>query len=1002
MPRNCSLVATLLSAAACLWGGETRAHDDPPAKNTQPESIPFTTPEQALADWKLPPGFSATLFAAEPQVTQPISMSFDERGRLWVAECDSYSDREENFSNLATDRIVVFTDADNDGKADERKVFWNKGRRLTSALPGFGGIWALDAPRLLYFRDENRDDVPDGEPQVLLDGFNDSDVRHNIVNGLMWGPDGWLYGRHGILSTSMVGAPGTPQNQRTPINCGVWRYHPVTKAFEVVAYGTTNPWGMDYNEHGEMFMINTVIGHLWHVVPGAHFQRMYGSDFDPYLYRLLPQTADHFHWDTVEAWSDIRKIGVSPTTDKAGGGHAHCGLMIYQGENWPAEQQGKVFTVNLHGRRLNCDRLERAGCGYVGKHDADICFTSDPWFRGIELVYGPDGGVYLADWSDIGECHDNDGIHRTSGRLFKFVNGKAAAPAPIDLRQETPAQLVEHLKSKNEWFVRQARLQLQERTMFGSSADTKQQLEDQFHQAKDSRERIATLLAIHVTGDTTPEWCVKQLARTDLDDEHVRSWLVRFLAESGDKSAGRQLAKLAATEKSGLVRLYLASSLQKLPAVERFPLAQSLASHAEDADDPWQPLMIWYGVNEAAPADPLKAVEVAATSKIPLVREFIIRRVMESGTAGRAAVVQLASTLTGPERITILRGMVDGLRGVRKTEAPAGWAELEKQAATDKEATQLVRELGAVFGDGRSMDELRATATSAAADAATRTASIHSLVEARAADLSPLLTQLLSDRDVAVAAIRGLATVDPAADKALLQSYAGSNREGRTEIAAALASRPAWAGRLLAAIDGGQIEKADVEPFLVRQMMMLNDAALSSKIAAIWPDLQQSGQARQARISELRSLLSDDHLQSANRSHGRAIFDQNCAKCHKLFGEGASIGPDLTGAQRSNLNYLLENIVDPSLTVAASYRISVLQMADGRVLNGVVSDRTEKTLNLQTPAERLTIPLDEIEAIRDTNLSLMPEGQLDVLAPGDVRDLVGYLMSPAQVSREPK
>lgn len=130
-----------------------------------------------------------------------------------------------------------------------------------------------------------------------------------------------------------------------------------------------------------MFLINTVIGHLWHVVPNSHWRRMYGTHFNPYLFGIMEQTADHFHWDTKEAWSDIRKLGVTDSTSAAGGGHAHSGLMIYQGDNWPKQYQGKAFTVNLHGRRLNCDRLERYKAGFTAKHEPDFLSTGDPWFR---------------------------------------------------------------------------------------------------------------------------------------------------------------------------------------------------------------------------------------------------------------------------------------------------------------------------------------------------------------------------------------------------------------------------------------------------------------------------------------------------------------------------------------------------------------------------------------------------------------------------------------------
>lgn len=356
--------------------------DEVPApKNTQEITTPLLTPQEALAQMKVPVGFRVELFAHEPDVQQPISITTDERGRLWVAECYTYAESKVNFDATQKDRIVVLEDSDGDGRSDKRTVFASGLDKLTSVEVGFGGVWALAAPNLLFFPDKDRDDKPDGPPVVVLDGWDGNAVRHNIVNGLKWGPDGWLYGRHGILATSVVGAPGASESQRTKINCGVWRYHPTRKVFEAVAHGTTNPWGFDFDQHGEMFLINTVIGHLWHVVPNSHWRRMYGTHFNPYLFGIMEQTADHFHWDTKEAWSDIRKLGVTDSTSAAGGGHAHSGLMIYQGDNWPKQYQGKAFTVNLHGRRLNCDRLERYKAGFTAKHEPDFLSTGDPWFR---------------------------------------------------------------------------------------------------------------------------------------------------------------------------------------------------------------------------------------------------------------------------------------------------------------------------------------------------------------------------------------------------------------------------------------------------------------------------------------------------------------------------------------------------------------------------------------------------------------------------------------------
>ena len=326
-------------------------------------------------------------------------------------------------------------------------------------------MWVLNLPRLLFIPDKNRDDIPDGPPVVVLDGIDELSVGHTPANGLKWGPDGWLYARHGIQGTSSIGKPEASDSQRVKINTGIWRDHPVRGTVEAVMHGMTNSWGFDFNEQGEMFAINTVIGHLWHVVPGAHVKRMYGTDINPHSYGLIEQTADHVHWDTGESWGDVRK-GVTDKTSAAGGGHAHIGLMIYQGDNWPAEYRGKVFTPNLHGQRINSDLLVRDGAGYTARHGADMCFIADPWYRAMDLVTGPDGGVFISDWSDTGECHDHDGVHRNSGRIYKLTFGAPRRIESFDLAGYDDLQLLKLQRHENDWWSRQARRMIQERAAF--------------------------------------------------------------------------------------------------------------------------------------------------------------------------------------------------------------------------------------------------------------------------------------------------------------------------------------------------------------------------------------------------------------------------------------------------------------------------------------------------------------------------------------------------------
>ena len=622
------LPALILAGALC-------ADDQAPAPfNTQEITIPFLKPAEALKAIAVPKGFRVQLAAAEPMVQQPIDMAWDTRGRLWVAECYTYAERETNFEKKLKDRIIILEDTDHDGVFDKRKIFWDGASQLTSIELGFGGVWAACAPNILFLADRNGDDQPDGEPEVILDGFDTDKVRHNIVNGLRWGPDGWLYGRHGILGPgSKVGRPGTPEAKRTHIQCGIWRYHPTRKSFEVVCHGTTNPWGHDWDEHGQLFFINTVIGHLWHAVPGARYQRMYGNHFDKHLYELIQQTADHYHFDVgKEKWSDLKKTGMTSGTDAAGGGHAHTGMMIYLGDNWPAEYRGNVFTLNLHGLRMNQESLHRQGAGYVGKHAADFMFTSDKWFRGIELSYAPDGSVYVLDWSDIGECHDNDGIHRTSGRIYRISYGKTEA-AKVDLTEWSNDDLAESVGSPNEWYSRQARQLIQQRAAAGQDL-TKAALKlmNTYRLTSSTPTALRAMWTLNAISSADEDWLLEQ---SNDEREHIRTWAIKLLCdqEALSKKTQKRFIEMGGQDKAGLVQLQLASALQQLPLEDRWPLANALVSQDTFAKDPVFPLLVWYGINPAATENRNAALKLVAQCKIPKVRQFIARRL--AGEAGK-------------------------------------------------------------------------------------------------------------------------------------------------------------------------------------------------------------------------------------------------------------------------------------------------------------------------------------------------------------------------------
>lgn len=996
-----------LAVGLVLWTSFARADESfPTPKNTEPSTQPFTSPQDALKSFQVPAGFEVSLFAAEPDVQQPIAIATDARGRLWVAENYTYSDSKQNHDLSLRDRVVILEDTDHDGKHDKRTVFWDKAQKLTSVEVGFGGVWLLCPPQMLFIPDANGDDVPDGEPQVVLDGWEAEGSRHNFVNGLRWGPDGWLYGRHGILTTSQVGRPGCAPQDRVPMNCGVWRYHPTRQTFEVVCTGTTNPWGMDWDENGELFFINTVIGHLWHAIPGAHLQRMFGDDLDPEVYALLPQVADHFHWDTREQWSDIRKLGVTPTTDEAGGGHAHCGLLMYQGDNWPAEYRNSLLTLNLHGHRMNRDVIEREGATFTAHHAPDVLKVGDPWFRGIDLITGNDGAVYIADWTDVGECHENDGVHRTSGRIFKVSFGQPKPPVRSDLAKLTLEELVLLQSRPNDWYARTARRLLQERLPTASEAERTHiaaLLRKRYDQEPNLRTKLRLLWCLGSCGLVDDGWLYGRLGS---EHESIRVWAIRFLVDRGPLSpqTSSMLAEMAVNELNGLVQVYLASALPRLAPADRWKAADGLCQASDFGQDRVLPLMIWYGLEKSIAENPEAAVAVAGRSRMPLVRRFIARRLGSRIIKDPDPVYRLTRILAVKEdsefREEILAGLYEGMQGIRKAAPPETWDYVH--GLLEKDSSQIVRrladELSVIFGDGQALDAIIAIARSDKQTTDARRQALRTLIMAQAPGTAPLLQGLLTNRELGVDAIRGLAAIqDAETPKVILANLGKLTPQTKVEAVSTLAARPEFAAVLLRGVEEGAISKAIVSPFLLRQIQSFGDKDLSDKIVRLWPELTQLSAEKQKRIEEWKGHLTDEVLNAADASAGRKVFSQSCAKCHRLFGTGGTMGPDLTGGQRANINYLLENIIDPSAQVSPNFKMSIVVTTDGRVITGIVVQKTESAIQLNTPTGSVSLPMEEVDELRESQLSLMPEGQIDVLPRPEAIALIKYLMSPEQV-----
>ena len=464
------------------------------------------------------------------------------------------------------------------------------------------------------------------------------------------------------------------------------------------------------------------------------------------------------------------------------------------------------------------------------------------------------------------------------------------------------------------------------------------------------------------------------------------------------------LTQTAQADPSGLVQLYVAAAMQQLPADKRWPIAVALAAKSDFATDRMLPLMVWYGIEPAIPRDPAQALALAKSSQIPLLTECIARRLtleIERDPATVNKLVALAVAAQSTHAQSIVTGMALALNGWQKAPVPAGW-----QAAADQlskvDSADLKRHLqglSVVFGDGRALDELRKLVTDGNAETESRRQALRALLVSKPADYVPTLFNLLNDRSILVEAIRGLAQYDSADTPAqLINRAAGFGIAERAEMINTLVSRPTYAKALLTAVREKKIAATEITAFHARQIRSFEDDGLTKDLTELWGDVRVTAAEKRTLIEQFKAQLTSQIVAQANQSSGRAIFQKTCANCHVLYGVGRKLGPDLTGSNRKNIDYLLENVIDPSASVGADFRAITVVLESGRVLSGVVSEQNERTLTLQTAQEPVTIDRQQIEETKQTTQSVMPDGLLQNLSAEQIRDLMGYLMSTEQVA----
>jgi putative membrane-bound dehydrogenase-like protein len=965
-------------------------------------------PDQVAAAMTLPEGFSVQVIASEPEVRQPIAMTIDAKGRVWIAEAYQYPNRAKG--DEGKDRVLILEDTNGDGILDKSKVFADKLNLVSGIEVGFGGLWVGAAPYLLFIPDANGDDLPDGPAVKKLDGWGYQDT-HETLNSFIWGPDGWLYGCHGVFTHSDVRVvKKTPEETQagpgTKINAGIWRYHPQTERFEVFAHGTSNPWGVDFNDRGDAFLTACVIPHLYHIIPQARYQRQAGQHFNPYTYADIQTIALHRHWigDTPHSGNN--------RSDGAGGGHAHSGAMFYLGGSWPEQYRDQLFMNNIHGARLNQDKISRRGSGYVGDRAPDFLFANDQSSQILYFRSGPDGQVIAIDWYDAQQCHVNDPAKhdQSNGRVYRIAYNNAK-PVQVDLESAKDSELVAHLLNPNDWFVRTARRILMERAhqkklSDGTIASLRQHLSH-----AEARIRLRALWALAACRSV--EHRDIELSLRD-QDEHVRGWAVRMLTQPESMLESQRLLKaehwtaltaMAKSDPSPVVRLELAAGCQEWPVESSAAIVGELVKHGEDKDDHNLPLMVWYAVSRQIESSPVVGAKIAASSSLFLVQEFAMRQVAQTYVAGsnadvESALVQLLTHVVNQKESTFASRLLDsvlvGLESKRTVSAPKGWSELSAKFLLHADPTVRQRgaQLASKLNDTAALEMLRSVVRDSKSSDSDRTAALNVLKQVKADGVSQLAFGLLDKPSLRSAALSAIAdTLDAEGANQVLQSATKWPELAERRAAwYAMLRRTSTAEVLLTALEKKTIPAGELSADMVQQIQRLESDSLNQMIERVWGDVRSLDADKQKAVATIRALVEKTPEQ-VDLSRGKAVFAKVCGQCHVLFGEGGKIGPELTGSNRRDLNYLLENIMDPSAVMAKEYQPWIVQTVDDQVVTGLLKQSTANSMKLQTATDEVVIYNSDIAQKKQSKTSMMPSDLLTPLSEAEIQALIAYLRS---------
>ena len=946
---------------------------------------------------------SLELVLSEPDIAQPIQVSFDHKGRMWVVQYQQYPYPKglkitaiDNHTRVkfdkkldpppagaqGADRITFFEDTDGDGKYDKSTDAISGLNITTGVALGRKKIWVLSPPFLLAYADENEDGLPEGDPEVHLEGFGLEDT-HAVANSLRWGPDGWLYGAQGSTTTANINSKVS--KNVAFLGQAIWRYHPETNVFELFSEGGgNNAFNVEFDRKGRIFSGTNGYDRGPYYKQGAYYIKSWGKHgplTNPYAFGYLPN---------MPLEGEKKRFTHS--------------LIKYEGAALPAHYNDLMFAINPLHNFIQLTAFSEKGSSFENLDKEIVLSTTDKWFRPVDIKLGPDGGIYIADWYDSRLSHvdPRDTWHKTSGRIYRLgpKNGDKHIQS-FDISSYSNEELVQLLSHENKWFRQEALRQ------FGDRKDASSlPLLIKLLQTGTEQEVLEALWAINLTAGISDE-----VGKMGLNhqDPFVRMWTVRLLGDKQSLSPAmfQELQKLAAEESHPEVRSQLMASAKRLPSKQTFSLIENLLNNHEDSEDPDIPLLTWWALEEKATTDREGVLAMMADDKIwnhPIMEKVLLGRlmqryIMEGGEENFAMATQLLEEAPSSKHVKILiEGLQEGLLGREMVTLPDNLLKiLEKN---NKELGDSPLTLALRRREEKALTEALKIIKDPNAEIGLRLSYIQVLGEINQDEVVPDLLNLVKNGQsspiIKQTALHALQSYNQKEiGEQLSKAYPGfrDNVYVREAAISLFASRKEWAMDFFNEIEHPKtISPDDVDYHLARRFRLLQDEEINTRADRIWPNSKLlTSEEKTKRINAYGKLIGTGEQ---NVKKGRTLFLSNCGSCHQLNGEGGISGPELTGYDRSNPDYLLLHIVDPNADIREGYEVQRIVTTDGRILEGRLKSQSGGTITIEPPlgGKSTVLSQERIAAMEVQQTTYMPERILEPLSDEEVSDLFAYLM----------